>query len=270
MQFFKNSFVHELLMHRYLVVQLTVRDFKSRFAGSILGLFWAFLQPLAMMSILWFVFTYGLRAKTQEPGVSFIAWFFSASIAWNYFQDTIFMTSNAVTEYAFLVKKIDFKVRLLPVIKILSALIIHLIFILILMAILVFNGYSPTWRWLQVFYYMTCAVALLLGTGWLLSSLNVFTRDIGQIVGIIVQFGFWVTPIIWNWRISIPQHWQWVIKLNPVFYITEGYRNSFVYNISIIDHGLRGTIYFWLFTIFLLFLGHRVFMQLKPHFADVL
>jgi lipopolysaccharide transport system permease protein/teichoic acid transport system permease protein len=235
-----------------------------------LGLLWAFIQPLAMMTILWGVFSYGLKAKAQEPGISFIAWFFAASIAWNFFQDTTLMTSNAITEYAFLVKKVDFKVRLLPVVKILSALVLHMIFILILVAILLLNGIMPSWHWLQVSYYMSCAVILSLGLGWLLSSLSVFTRDIGQIVGIIIQFGFWVTPIIWNWRISIPAKWQWVIKLNPVFYITEGYRNSFVYNLPISAQGLHSTLYFWLFTSVLLVLGHKVFMQLKPHFGDVL
>lgn len=266
----KQSFWREVWASRHLLLQLTLRDFKSRYAGSTLGLFWAFAQPLAMMTILWGVFSYGLKANAQEPGVPFVAWFFAASIAWNFFQDTTLTTSNAIIEYSFLVKKIDFKVRLLPVVKILSSLVIHLIFISILVGVLLINGYMPTWYWLQALYYMGCLLTLSLGLGWMLSALSVFTRDVAQIVGICIQFGFWVTPIIWNWRRSVPVEWQWMIKLNPIFYITEGYRNSFVYGLPISAQGLNATIYFWAFAAILLLVGDKIFSRLKPHFGDVL
>ena len=262
-------FIRELFDHRYLLLQLTLRDFKSRYAGSILGLFWAFLQPLAMMAILWFVFSYGLKANAVETGVKFIPWFFSASVAWNFLQDGIFVTSNAINDYAFLVKKIDFRVRLLPVVKILSALILHGIFLVLLMVILVISGLRPDVQWLSVFYYMFCSCVFLLGCGWLLAPLNVFTRDIAQLVGVLMQFGFWLTPIIWNWRM-LPEKYRPLIKLNPLFYITEGYRDAFVYHRSIAAHGLNSMLYFWCFTLGLLALGHTVFKRLRPHFGDVL
>lgn len=262
-------FIRELFDHRYLLLQLTLRDFKSRYAGSILGLFWAFLQPLAMMAILWFVFSYGLKANAVEAGVKFIPWFFSASVAWNFLQDGIFVTSNAINDYAFLVKKIDFRVRLLPVVKILSALILHGIFLVLLMVILVISGLRPDVQWLSVFYYMFCSCVFLLGCGWLLAPLNVFTRDIAQLVGVLMQFGFWLTPIIWNWRM-LPEKYRPLIKLNPLFYITEGYRDAFVYHRSIAAHGLNSMLYFWCFTLGLLALGHTVFKRLRPHFGDVL
>jgi lipopolysaccharide transport system permease protein/teichoic acid transport system permease protein len=264
----RDTFPHEIYATRGMLWSLVKRDFKSRYAGSMLGLVWAFLQPLAMMLILSFVFIYGLKAR-PVAGPPFAAWFFSASVAWNFVSDGIVVAGNAILEYAFLVKKVNFRVRLLPLVKVLSALILHLVFLVVLVAILLWQRIYPTIYWLQVVYYLAGAVALLVGLGWLTAALNVFTRDIGQLIGIALQFGFWVTPIVWDIHALDPKY-QRLLKLNPAFYLTEGYRNSFVYGRSIAEHGWLSALYFWGFTAAVLAVGHIVFKRLRPHFGDVL
>jgi teichoic acid transport system permease protein len=113
-------FLQEYLNRRELIRQLTIRDFRARYAGSWLGLFWAICQPLAMMCILWFVFSYGLKAGPQG-NVNFVCWFFTANIPWLFLNEAINNVTNVYHEYAFLVKKVNFRLAILPLIKILSA-----------------------------------------------------------------------------------------------------------------------------------------------------
>jgi len=109
---------------------------------------------------------------------------------------------------------------------------------------------------------------LALGIAWMSSALNVFMRDMKQIIAMLVQIGFWATPIFWNIGI-MPENIQYVLKLNPFQYIVQGYRESFIYFIPFWQHPYQ-TIYFWFFTLTLLVGGALVFKKLKPQFADVL
>jgi ABC-type polysaccharide/polyol phosphate export permease len=250
-------------------MQLISRDFKSRYAGSALGVLWAFLQPLCMMAILWFVFEHGLKASKQQGDVPFVAWFFSAMIAWNLFAEILQVNTNVISEYSFLLKKINFPVTILPLVKIGSSLLMHFVFVGLLCCILTISGVYPSWHWLQFIYYLAGLLVLLLGLGWATSALNVFLKDVGQLVGISVQFGFWMTPVIWNIQ-ALPENYRWLIKLNPVFYIVDGYRQTFIYHQWFWEQNLALTAYFWAVAFGVLFAGGYLFSRLKIHFTDVL
>jgi len=253
---------------RFLIKEMALRDFKLKFAGSFFGLFWAILHPLAMMSILYFVFKYGLKSPAA-PGVSFAAWFFSASIIWNFFQDALTSSTNVYLEYAYLVKKVNFRLAILPLIKILSSFILHLVFLAIVLTLVIFTDKIQLTSALTLIYFSFCSIALLFGLSWVTSTIQVFSRDIGQLVGITMQLGFWATPIAWNYELINPEFQRW-IKLNPVMYLTEGYRGALIYHRNIFDISLNQTIYFWAFTFVTLGLGNFVFKKLKSQFADVL
>jgi lipopolysaccharide transport system permease protein/teichoic acid transport system permease protein len=120
----------------------------------------------------------------------------------------------------------------------------------------------------QFFYYLFCLTVLALGLGWAVSALNVFIRDIGQIVGVILQIGFWATPIFWDIQI-MPEDIRFMFKLNPMFYIIQGYRESFIYFSPFWNHPFQ-TLYFWGVTLFLFVIGALIFQKLKPQFADAL
>ena len=96
----------DIFEKRDVIYGLTKQDFKTRFAGSVLGLLWAFIQPLAMMLILWFVFSVGLKMGLTR-NIPFPAWFFTAMILWNFVSDFILTATNVFGEYSFLVKKIN-------------------------------------------------------------------------------------------------------------------------------------------------------------------
>ncbi len=135
--------------------------------------------------------------------------------------------------------------------------------VLILLNHIPFNLY-----WFQMIYYLVCTLVLALGLGWAFSALNVFIRDVEQITNMGLQIGFWATPIFWDMNM-MPSDIQSLLKLNPLFYIVQGYRDSFIYHIPFWQHpGL--TLYFWVVTLALLLFGIFVFTKLKPQFADVL
>ena len=116
-------------------------------------------------------------------------------------------------------------------------------------------------------------LAFLFATGlvYATSAVTVFFRDMKEVVGILLQIGMWVTPIMWNFEtmVQIPGWAITVLKLNPMYYIVSGYRNALINHIGFWeDMGL--TVYFWVVTAVILFLGTTVFKRLRPHFADVL
>lgn len=262
-------FLKHITKSRKLLFTLAHTDFKEEYLGSYLGVLWAILRPSLFVAIIWFVFSVGFKTNPTTEGTPFILWLLCGFIPWFFFSEAVNKGMNAITNNAYLVKKVAFRVSILPIVKILSALYIHIVFIFIVLGIFIFYGYSPTIYWLQIPYFTGCTVVLVLGLSWLTSALKVFIKDVGEIVGVIIQFGFWLTPIFWSIDI-IPERYQAVIKLNPMFYIIDGYRNTLIHNTWFWHEGLTTAVSFLITTSILLFIGAITFKRLRPHFGDVL
>lgn len=254
--------------NKEMIWDLAVNDFSTKYAGSAFGIFWAFVQPVITIVMYWCVFQFGLKSTPPIQNVSYIFWFATGMVPWFFFSDALNAVTNCLIEYGYLVKKVVFDIELLPVVKILSTLFIHLVFIGLLFLIAVVNGEPISVYVIQVIYYLFCAIVLVYALGKLTSSIILFFRDLGQIVNIVLQIGLWATPIIWSYVI-VPQQFQWIVKLNPVFYIIEGYRDSFINRQWFFEQPVL-TVYFWIVTVALLYLGNTVFKKMRPHFADVL
>ncbi len=254
--------------NKEMIWDLAVNDFSTKYAGSAFGIFWAFVQPVITILMYWCVFEFGLKSTPPVQDVSYIFWFATGMVPWFFFSDALNAVTNCLIEYGYLVKKVVFDIELLPVIKILSALFIHLVFIGLLFLIAFANGEPLTASVVQVLYYLFCATVLVYAFGKFTSAIILFFRDLGQIVNIVLQIGLWATPIIWSYVI-VPPKYQWVVKLNPVFYVIEGYRDSFITNQWFFEQPLL-TAYFWGFALSMLWIGNTVFKRMRPHFADVL
>jgi ABC-type polysaccharide/polyol phosphate export permease len=252
-----------------LIIRLAAHDLRNRCLGSTLGFVWAFIQPFVMTIILWIVMGVAFKQDAVR-GVPFIAWLLAGMSAWSFFSDALNQATNVFCEYAFLVRKVNFRLFNLPVMKILAALTVHAVFLLIVAVVLVFSRVAVSWSWLAVFYYLFSAAVLLAGLSYVTATLHVFSRDVGQIVNVGLQFGFWVTPVFWNFTM-FPEHSLLVklLRLNPVVYIVEGYRNSLLFGAPFAA-GWGETIYFWVFAVVILVLGALTFRKLRPQFADVL
>lgn len=261
------SFFREIIANRRLLFSLAENDIKVRYLGSYLGILWAFIQPLFTVCIMWFVFSVGFKVVPVN-GIPFILWLIAGMIPWFFISDVMVSSGNSILENSYLVKKVVFRVSLLPLIKIISAGFIHLFFLLFLLGMFVIYGYMPDLYSLQVFYYSFAAVCLMVGFSFITSAVTVFMRDFGQFIGVLVQFLFWATPIFWALDM-IPEQYQRYFYLNPIMYITEGYRSALIYKEWFWQHPLR-FIYFWGGTVVLFGVGTFLFHRLKPHFADVI
>jgi ABC-type polysaccharide/polyol phosphate export permease len=260
------KFLWQAVFHRTLIWAMALRDFESRYIGTFGGAIWAVVQPLTTISVFYFVFAVGFRI--QSPVESpFILWFVCGLAPWFLFNDALHSIAGSVTENAHLVKKTIFPTEVLAFVKVVSALLPHLIFLIILVAMLFFFDVPFSVKRIALVYYFTCIVALLLGIGWLLSALQVFYRDIGQALSIILNVWFWATPIVWPVQ-NVPESLRWILTYNPMYYVVAGYRDSLVYPNVLWPEPLQ-TVFFWCFALGAIVVGSYVFDRLKPEFVDV-
>lgn len=264
----------ELYHNRRLVFSLAKNDFKTRYAGSYLGIIWAFIQPIVTVLVYWFVFEKGLKAGAMNTkagiDVPFVLWLVAGIVPWFYFSDALNGATSALMEYAYLVKKVVFKISILPIVKMISALFVHLFFIAFTLVLFAAYGYFPDLYTLQVLYYSLAMFLLVLGLAYATCSVVIFFRDLTQIINIALQIGVWVTPIMWNIdTIELPPVLLTIFKLNPMYYIVAGYRDALINKVWFFEHPGQ-TVYFWILTALLFCFGSIIFKRLKVHFADVL
>lgn len=257
----------DLIRYNHMLRSLAWREVSGMYVGSFLGFIWTFIQPGVMILVFWFVFSVGFKAKPLGD-VPFVVWLTAGMAPWFAFSNIVTACSTVIIQYGHIIKKTVFPSQILVAVKILSNMVGHAAFVLLLMVLILFNGMEISWYYLQAVYYLICMVVLASGVGWFISSLNVYARDVGQLVPVVVQVGFWITPIFWDINMMSERVQLW-LKVNPVYYIVQGYRDSFINFIPFWEHGLY-TLYFWSFSILALLTGGWVFRRLKPQFVDVL
>lgn len=259
----------ELWQNRALILNLAKNDFKTKYAGSYLGIFWAFVQPIVTILVYWFVFTFGLKSG-EVDSYPFVLYLVSGIVPWFFFQDALNSGTNALIEYNYLVKKVVFKISILPIVKIVSAFFVHAFFMVFTLILCWLYGYTPSLHTIQILYYSACIFLFSLGIVYASSAIVIFFRDLTQIINIVLQVGIWMTPIMWdlNMLANHPVLMK-LFKLNPMYYIVSGYRDAMLGDVWFWAHW-GWTLYFWVVTAGLFVLGSVIFKRLKPHFADVL
>lgn len=264
----------EIIENRKLIFNLARNDFKTQYAGSYLGIFWAFVQPVVTILVYWFVFEKGLRAGEMnlKAGITvpFVLWLIAGIVPWFFFQDAWNGATNALMQYSYLVKKVVFKISILPVVKLVSALFVHMFFVAFAVVLYCCYGRMPDLYLLQILYYTMCMLVLVLGISYATCAIVGFFRDLSQIISIVLQVGIWITPIMWNFDgVKLPSVIRTVFRLNPMYYVVSGYRDAFINKVWFWEHPEQ-TMYFWVLTALLFGVGMTVFRKLKVHFADVL
>lgn len=264
----------EIWQERKLAWNLGKNDFKARFAGSYLGIVWAFVQPIVTVVVYWFVFQKALNVGTQSTKagiqVPYVLWLVAGLVPWFYFSDVVTSGTNVIVEYSYLVKKVVFKVSCLPFVKAVSAIFVHLFFLAFTMVLYGCYRIVPNLYMLQMLYYSFSMMMLGLAIIYFTSAITVFFRDTSQIVNIVMQVMVWFTPIMWNIdAMTLSKPVTFIMKLNPMFYVVQGYRDALINHVWFWSHGGL-TIYFWCITAVLFMFGTWVFRRLKIHFADVL
>ncbi len=261
------TFFHHLMNNRGLIVELIKRDFKQKYASNKFGLTWAIIEPFASIIVFWFIFSFGLRAG-KHLEVPFITYMLPGYIAFLFFQISITQNCSSIRNFSYLIKQVNFRVSVIPLVKMISESIMHLIFLVITIVVLIFHGFHPNIFWLQLIYYFFSMFLFTLGLSLFISSTSLFFPDLSNILHIIIRIMFYLTPIFWN-IFMLPKKFQTILKYNPMFYIVNGYRDSLLFSNPFWNEPIL-LIYFWSLVIVFLIVGTKVFTKLRPHFADVI
>lgn len=259
--------IGRLLELRALIAHLVAHDLQTQFAGSVIGAVWSVIHPLVMALVLWFVFAFGVRSAPIED-VPFHVWLFCGIFPWTYFSTAVSGACTSLQEQSYLVKQPDFCIAVVPIVRVFSTLLIHFAFLVILVVFALTAGIAPSIHWLQFLYYTGSLTILCIGFAWLVSSLHLFLRDTAQIVNVLLQLGFWLTPIFWNPE-NMPAMFTRHLALNPAAYIIAGYRAS-LFGTGWFWESPAAAGIFWAETIVVFAAGLFVFRRLRPQFLDLL
>ena len=260
----------ELYQNRKLIWTLAKNDFRTKYAGSYLGIIWAFVQPVVTVMVYWFVF--GVVRQGAPKAVPFVLWLVSGLVPWFFFSEALIQSTNALIEYSYLVKKLVFKISILPLVKVTAALFVHGFFVLFIVFLYACYGYYPDIYLIQIPYYSLCVFIFVLAAAYTTSAVVIFFRDLTHLITIGLQVGLWMTPIMWDFQdmgIDPFSKTARLLKLNPMYYVVAGYRNALIDKQWFWETPFP-TDYLRLVTIALFLFGAGLFRKLKVHFADVL
>jgi lipopolysaccharide transport system permease protein len=216
---------------RHFIIGSIKNEFLTRFARSRLGGLWMVLHPLAQVAIYALVLSTVLAAKL--PGIdnryAYAIYLMAGMLAWSLFSEVLGRSLNIFIENANLLKKIAFPKIALPIIALGSALLNNLFLLAAILMVFGLLGHLPTWNilWLPLLIMLTLGLAV--GLGLALGIVNVFIRDVGQVIPIILQFAFWLTPVVYTADI-LPETYRRCIVINPMTGIVTSYQNILAFN----------------------------------------
>lgn len=218
-----------LWLYRSFIISSVKREFQKRYAGSALGISWNIVQPLTMILVYTMVFTEIMRTRlpTSDDQFAYSIYLCAGMLPWMLFQEIILRSSNVFIENGNLLKKSSFPRICLPTIVSLSALTHFAIAFILFMLFLFAMERFPGWIVIAALPLLILQLALAVAAGIILGTLNVFFRDIGQITNIVLQFWFWLTPIVYPLSAlpSVVQQW---LDINPLTPLMKGYQDIFV------------------------------------------
>ncbi|WP_310441884.1 ABC transporter permease [Sulfurimonas sp.] len=254
--------------YKFFILNSIKTEFKTRFARSKLGGFWMILHPVAQVAIYALVLSAVLSAKL--PGINnqyaYAIYLMAGTLAWSIFSEVISKSLTVFVDNGNLLKKMAFPKITLPVIILGSSLVSNILLFLAILVVFGLLGHLPNTQILWLPALMILLLALSVGLGLILGVINVFVRDIGQITPILLQFWFWLTPIVYTIDM-LPQHYKIFFMLNPMTSIVQAYQSILVYGTSPNFYSLLYPIFL---SIFLLFLALFIFIKANEEMADVL
>jgi len=254
--------------YRYFIVSSIKTEFKSRFARSKFGGLWMVLHPLALVLIYALILSQIMTAKLPEVTSSYAypIYILSGMVGWTLFSEILGRSLTIFIDNGNLLKKMKFPKLALPLIVMGSGFINFLILFTMMFVVFGFLGHIPYHALLWIPLLVILTIALAIGIGLFFGTLNVFIRDVGQVMNIVLQFWFWLTPIVYMASI-IPAKYHSLLMLNPMSGITMGYQNILLYDKA---PDLSLLIYPSAFALVFLALAMVIFKKASEEMADVL
>jgi lipopolysaccharide transport system permease protein len=254
--------------YRFFITSSIKTEFRLRFIRSKLGGLWMILNPLAQVLIFAFVLSAVLSSKL--PGIdnqyAYAIYLMAGTLGWSLFTEIVNRCLVLFIENGNIIKKLSFPKITLPLIVVGSALVNNLLLLISILLIFGILGHPPSAALIWLPLLMVITVAFAVGLGLVLGVLNVFIRDIGQVVPVAMQFLFWLTPVVYMVNVIPEQYRSW-LSLNPLIPIVTGYQDVLLYDRAPNWVGLGETA---CITVALLFLSLWIFRKASPELVDQL
>ena len=268
-----NPFLGPLLIlsNKGLLIQMVRRNVAARYKGSVLGLLWSFVQPLMMLAVYTFVFGIVFKARwgiegVSENGVSFSIIMFCGMAVFNIFSESVNTSAGVVTGNPSYVKKVIFPLEILPLSTVLSTLIFGLAWFALLLAGMFAFTHQIYWTTLLLPVTLIPLLLFTSGIAFFVASLGVYLRDVQQIIGVVTQILFFMTPIFYPISV-VPQRLRWILEYNPLSPVVEETRKMILFG-RLPDWKVCALCFIVSFIVFQL--GLAWFAKTKKGFADVL
>ncbi len=250
----------------FLLKEMVVRDIRARYAGSGLGIAWAFALPVLWMLLYTVVFAVILRVPVEKSFRSFPEFLMAGLLPWMAIQEGISRSASALTDNAAMVKKTVFPIETLVLSVVLAATVNEAI------ALAVFAGYLAILGHLSLPWLLLAIPALLLqvvltfGLGCLAATITTFVRDASHAIGIVLTVVFYATPIVYPISM-VPERYRPILNANPIAHLTEWYRRAFTLHVA---PDSASVLYLVAFSAAAAVLGTALFFRARPHFADLI
>jgi lipopolysaccharide transport system permease protein len=215
----------ELLAYRELLFVLTARDVKVRYKQTVLGFLWAIIQPVMLMVV--FSIFFGRLAKMPSDGIPYPIFVYAALLPWTFFANAVSASGNSLVGSANLVSKVYFPRLIIPLSSIGAGLVDFAISAGVLLLLMVWYGVGWSLNLLAAPLLVAGVVFVALGVGTFLSALTVSYRDFRYVIPFMIQFWMFATPVVYPASL-VPEGWRWLLYLNPMAGLVEGFRSAFL------------------------------------------
>ncbi|MFQ7410794.1 MAG: ABC transporter permease [Coprobacillus cateniformis] len=253
----------------YRIYSISKYELLADMRDSKLGLFWNFANPVIQVLTYWFMFGIVFHKKSVGK-IEYLPWMLGGMVVWFFISPCITNGCNAIYAKRDVITKMKFPISVLPATVVLKELFNHVCLMIVVLIIFLGFGIYPSWQWIQLIYYLFCAIIFAVCLSLTTSVLNMLARDTRKLILACMRLLLYVTPVLWSLdQIKGYTILKTIIKLNPIYYIVQGYRDCFFYHQGLLYYWKSG-LAFWVVTFILFGIGSYMMYKFKHKFIDMI
>lgn len=253
----------------YLVRRLSIYELRSLTSGNYLGAAWEIINPAIQILIYWFVFGYGIRQREAIDGIPYFQWMFAGILVWFFINQSVMKASKSIYSKIRMLSKMSFPMSVIPNYVIFSQFYPHLLLLGLGMILLQFMGFPISIYYLQLPLYIAAVLVFIFSLTLITSTLTTIARDVQMLLQSVMRMLLYLSPILWPPTL-LPESWQIWVKLNPFYYIIEGYRYSLLGQGWYFIENPLYTLYFIAVMGLTLLIGSYLHVKFRSQFIDFL
>lgn len=258
----------ENLTNLYRIYCIAKYELLGDIRDSKFGIFWNFASPAIQVATYFLVFGLGM-SRGKQQGIPYLPWVVVGFCAWWFIQPCIVQGCSAIFSKTNVISKMKFPVSILPATICAKELFNHVCMLVIAFVVLFLTGYYPNIYWFGIFYYAFCAFALVVSLAMITSVLTMLWRDIKKLVTSLMRMLLYLSPVLWSAAFPEIPALNFIMKLNPVYYVVQGYRDAILFGKDIFAHPVMA-IYFWVFVLTMFACGCVLMYKFKTKFIDMI